>query len=343
MASLKIRESSPFYYIQFKALDGKWKTKRTKYRRGIPKDDKDAQAHCQFQTASELSARASEPSEKWESWVPAYFENRVSNLVTRKGYEQSWAWLRLYLHESAVWAPAQLTYPLAINYVPWRLARGGFGRPIKTSTARRDLKVLRLLMTHAVRSGWSSHNHCLRMGIRCEAPKEKPEFTDDQIKLIYSKLSEKEKDWRFVAFRVALETGCRLGETQIDFQNIDFVGKTIMFTKTKNGKPFTTILPDSLIPMLERIAVSGAKKVVTLPPNASSRFSSFFKKISLQTHCFHCTRVTFITRCHRQGIEISKVMRLVNHSSETVHKIYARLNSDDLKPIANKVQFPQPV
>lgn len=145
-----------------------------------------------------------------------------------------------------------------------------------------------------------------------------------------------------MAFRIALETGCRLGETQIDFHDIDLEGKTITFVDPKGGKPYSTILPESLVRMLEGIKNAKKRYTVELPNNASTRFSNFLRKIGLQTHSFHCTRVTFITRCHRRGIEAAKVMRMVNHSNETVHKIYQRLNAEDLKPFANLVQFPQP-
>jgi len=63
MASLKQRPNSPFYYIQFKDAHGKWKTTWTKYRIGVPQDDKDARAHCAHQTAHEKSLRAANPSE----------------------------------------------------------------------------------------------------------------------------------------------------------------------------------------------------------------------------------------------------------------------------------------
>jgi len=342
MASLKQRPNSPFYYIQFKDAHGKWKTTWTKYRIGVPQDDKDARAHCAHQTAHEKSLRAANPTEKWDEWVSNFFRTRCSNPVTRGGYEQSWGWLRSYLEEIEVNVPSQLTHVHCFNYIQWRLTHGVTERKIKQSTALRDIKVLRLLMNHAVRNQWASGNPCLRMGIRREPPKEKEEFTDEQIEKIFAKLPQKEKDWRYVAFRIALETGCRLGETEIDFRNIDFKRKTITFVDPKGGKPYTTILPDSLIPMLEKVRVTKAKQSVTLPVNASTRFSNFLRKIGLKSHSFHCTRVTFITRCHRQGIEASKVMRMVNHSSETVHKIYQRLNADDLKPFANLVQFPQP-
>lgn len=173
MASLKKRKKSPFYYIQYKDAQGKWKTAKTKYRIGVPQDDKEARAHCAYQTAHEKAMWTANPSQKWDTWIPDFFSTHCTNPITRQGYEQSWSWLRSYLAETEVHVPSQLTYQHCFNYIQWRLAHGVSERKIKQSTALRDIKVLRLLMTHAVKSGWASGNPCLRMGIRREAPKEK--------------------------------------------------------------------------------------------------------------------------------------------------------------------------
>lgn len=157
----------------------------------------------------------------------------------------------------------------------------GLKKATKKSTALRDLKVLRLLMQHAVRAGMSPGNPCLGMDLDRPPAKEKPDYTDEQIKKIYGALQG--DDWRLVAFRIALETGCRLSETQINFENIDFMRKTMTFASPKGGanKAFSRFLPDSLIPMLQRIKETGAHQTVELPTNASQLFSNFLKSIGL--------------------------------------------------------------
>jgi integrase len=342
MACLYERKNSPFWYIRFKDAEGKWKSKPTTYRRDNPQDTKEARARCAVNTAQELGARGVSKSEKWDGWIDDFFKTHCKNETTRNGYEQSWLWLRSYLEEVNVPAPSQLTYQHAFDYIKWRTARGGNKKKIKQSTALRDIKVLRLLMSHAVRTGMASGNPCLRMGIARVAPKEKEEFTDEQIAKVYNKLPKREKDWRYIAFRIALETGCRLGETEIEFRYINFEKKTITFIDPKGGKPYTTPLPDSLISMLLKIKKSKATHTLKLHPNASTQFSNFLRKIGLKTHSFHCSRVTFITRLARAGVPLREAMKMVNHSSEMVHKIYSRLNVDDLRPYVNKVQFPQP-
>ena len=54
----------------------------------------------------------------------------------------------------------------------------------------------------------------------------------------------------------------------------------------------------------------------------------------------HSLRVSFISRCHRAGLSESQAMRLVNHSTSAVHKIYSRLNIDDARTAMAKVEPP---
>jgi hypothetical protein len=78
MASLKPRKDSPYYYIQFKDPQGKWKTKKTNYLVGVPQHEKEARAHCAYQTAHEKSVRGVKPTEKWEEWVSPFFRTHAS-------------------------------------------------------------------------------------------------------------------------------------------------------------------------------------------------------------------------------------------------------------------------
>ena len=56
----------------------------------------------------------------------------------------------------------------------------------------------------------------------------------------------------------------------------------------------------------------------------------------------HSLRVSFISRCHRAGLTEQQAMRLVNHSSRLVHRIYSRLNVEDARQAMQKVPLPPP-
>ena len=55
---------------------------------------------------------------------------------------------------------------------------------------------------------------------------------------------------------------------------------------------------------------------------------------------FHCTRVTFVTRGAKQGVPQSKMMKLVNHASEEIHRVYQRLVVADVRDELNAIKFP---
>ena len=135
MACLYARENSPFWYIRFKDARGKWTSKPTTYRWNNPQETKEAKARCAANTAQELSSRDISSNEKWDSWVDDFFATHCKNPLTRRGYDQSWQWLRSYLDEIYVAAPRQLPYQHTFDYIKWRTVRGGFKKKIKQSTA----------------------------------------------------------------------------------------------------------------------------------------------------------------------------------------------------------------
>ena len=336
MASLYQRAGSPYWWIGIKDSSGKWKYGSTKLRHDNPQETKIAKARAAATAVEEERQRPLNHSERWDSWVGAYLDAHCTNLVTRQGYEQSWLWLRSYLMEIGVSVPSELTYQHCVQFVKWRCENGAKAK-IKRNTAIRDLKVLRILMQHAVRSSMSPGNPALSLRIKKEQAKEKPEFTDDQIAAVFAKL--KENDWRHVAFKIALETGCRLSETQIDFEDVDFKRKTIRFVDPKGGKAYSTILPPSLEPLLKKIKAKKARFTVELPTNASQKFSNLLQDVGLSTHCFHSARVTFINRLHRAGVSEKVARQAVNHSSEAVHRVYRRESVDDLAPLRELVLY----
>lgn len=138
-----------------------------------------------------------------------------------------------------------------------------------------------------------------------------------------------------VAFEIAIHQGCRLSETAMPLTQIDLQRKTIMFVaKGRNGKKhvFTTRLHDGLHPLIESLIEAGGTRTCDLPVMASKEFHFFFKKIGMKDVCFHCTRVTVVTRMARAGVPISIAMAYVGHASETIHRIYQKLQPADAAP-----------
>jgi integrase len=164
-------------------------------------------------------------------------------------------------------------------------------------------------------------------------------MSDAEIAQIRAALAAKEakkplpQRWMSICFEVGILQGCRLSETSVPLDHIDEQARTIRFRgKGKNGVPhiFTTRLHEGLLPILAELRAAGVTHTCRLPPRASLEWWEFFRAHGLGHLCFHCTRVTVITRLARAGVPIQQAMRYVGHASETVHGIYQRLHAPDL-------------
>jgi hypothetical protein len=79
-----------------------------------------------------------------------------------------------------------------------------------------------------------------------------------------------------------------------------------------------------------------------VPKMQGKAWWEFFKEqMKRPDLCYHCTRVTFVTRHARAGTPLAVAMRLVNHSSTLVHRIYQRLGVDDVRQWQNQLAIPK--
>lgn len=345
MASLIDRKDSSYWWVKFiDSETGKRKFKSTKFRKDDPTQHKQARALEAELSAKEHHRATHSLTERWENWVPAFLKRHSKSPRTFDRYTLGWSWLSLYLREHRISIPSELTYQGAIDYLDWRTTyRKRGGRTVKLNTALNDIKVLRIIMRQAIRLKYIATNPCDRLGVAKEDTKEKPELTDEDITQIREGLKNRER-WMQISFEIAIYTGCRQSDTQIALKDVDFKLKTITFTKPKGGKAraFTVPLPAPLEPLLQSLQDSGAKYTLDNPPTMLGKaWWCFFRhEIKRPELCFHCARVTFVTRLARAGVPLSAAMRLVNHSSTLVHRIYQRLKVDDVRQYASAVAIP---
>lgn len=143
------------------------------------------------------------------------------------------------------------------------------------------------------------------------------------------------------AFEISLHTGCRLRETRIPLECIDYKEDKITFPSPKGGedRAFSIPMPTALRPLFEGFHKAKRKFTVEFPFQPSCRWRQFFIKMKLPHLCFHCLRVTYVNRLRRAKVPREAAMRLVNHASELVHKIYQREKVEDVAQWRDAVQF----
>jgi integrase len=101
-------------------------------------------------------------------------------------------------------------------------------------------------------------------------------------------------------------------------------------------------MPTALKDLLRRLASEGKQYTLEFPFQPSRRWQQLFIKIKKEHLCFHCLRVTYVNRLRRAGVLREAAMRLVNHASELIHKIYQRERAEDVVKWCDAVRFPTP-
>lgn len=290
----------------------------------------------------------------WDAWVDAWIKGKFSEegkARSRATELHRWRFVRAFLHERKVLSPAGVTYQLGLDFMEWRQqhkTRGGKGG---YNNALGELRLLSRIMREAVRRGFVVASPLERMGLKRKKSPEKAEITAEEIAAIRAALHAREghlpitEQWMTVSFEIALHQGCRHAETSLPMSNIDEQAGTITL-RQKGDRVFTTRLHDGLRPLLARLREAGATHTCTHPRMAGKLWHWFFKGRPERNQpavaprvCFHCTRVTVITRMARAGVPLSQAMAYVGHADEQIHRIYQRLQAPDLHQVQAALKF----
>lgn len=337
------RKDSPFFWLKWGTAAGESKSS------GVRLDDSEADYKIAKQI-NRIEARLLVRNLKsgWD-WVPLFFSAVYRNSEsTLRVHTNAWKWVTFYLRENEILSPALLTRQQVFAYMDWRMKRQKqkSGKFPCRNTALAEMRVLGRVMNEAVLREMAEKNPAATLGLRRDVPKPKAEILPEQEALILDAL-EHQPPWMGRAFRIAMQTGLREAETIIDLRRqVDWERARITIDDPKGGtkRAFTfEILQMSLLPYLRSIAarapMTWTKEEITGPP-AGVIWREFFDGLGMPEICFHCTRVTFITWCHRQEIPETIVMQLVNHASTEIHRIYQRLNVSSVRPWRDRVIDP---
>jgi hypothetical protein len=345
-ASVYARERSPFWWISY------WHPKKQKriheatpYRRDAVQSKRKALDLADEKSKQAGADKSETGRDRWERWVSDFIADRYPVSSRKKTHDRmlgAWRQWREFLRNSAVHVPRGLTYNGVLDYVKWRSSqvKPSSGKRVSKNTALCDVRLMAVVMDEARRRGFADTNPCDRLGIAKDPAKEKREFSDAEIDLIRRELRSR-PDWMQVAFEIAIFQGCRLRETAMPLTQIDLQRSTIMFlAKGRGGKKhvFTTRLHDGLRSLIESLIKAGRSTTCDMPVMASKDFHFFFKEVGIKDACFHCTRVTVVTRLARAGVPVSIAMAYVGHASETIHRIYQKLQPADAAPAVAAIQ-----
>ena len=319
-------------------MAGKWKGESTGLR--IESEEETLQAEVIRATWALRESRDSghEGTAYDWSWVCSWLEGHCKSPKTLSAYRLHWRHIGHWLLVAKIRGPKEITYRHGHEYVAWRTGRRAGNKACGKNTALLEVKLLGQVLRQCALRGEIDVVPIQRLGIAKAESAVKRVLTDTEIGICLAALPE-EEEWIRLAFLIALHTGCRLRETRLDMRLVDFDRMTITFDTPKGGrgKAFTRPLPTALVPVLSPL--NGRTFSHDFPFQPSRCFQNFFLRLKIHGVSLHCLRVTYVTRLHRAGVPLSAAMRLVNHSSEVVHRIYTRLDVDDVRAFADVPLF----
>lgn len=335
MASYYQRRGSPYYWIRFKQPDGRWHSKSSGIKVGLPNSEARVARICVEMTGKE-KAMTLERGSAFDAWVPEWMAYKYRNPKTLHRYQNAWVALTTYFRQRRMDHPAQVTYQVCHDFLRWRsdaeLARQEDRRVVRWNTALTEVRVLGAVMQEAVRRGYVAANPTARLGATRRDTAQKREITPDEIAAIEAALP-KQPVWMQDSWVVYMRQGCRLSEAEVPLERIDEATGTITF-RLKGGKLHTTALHPDVAAIAQRRRKQEAEVLVELPPSPSKEWINFFRSLGIEGISIHCTRVTAITRLARAGLPEVQTKEFIGHCSDEVHAIYRRFNAADLAHVA---------
>jgi hypothetical protein len=347
------RPNSPWVWVQYSLTPGNRHREKTPVRKDEARKQQKLARHraaLEERLLAEKEAGDSGPLTqggwKWVlPWINVRHQGRTAQV-----YRAQWRVISSFLHERKIHSPLHLEREHCYAYVTWRKEsrRGRFNLKIKTNTSIGELKLLAQVMDEARKRRLAiGDNPARKLGIEKETTIPKREMTDAEIRQIDSALQQRPL-WMRRSFEMALYTGLRFAETRIARHQVDWPRNVIDIDEPKGGRKRAFSIPiyDTVRPLLENWWKTGELHLWQLPEGENPtltglRWSKFFREIKLPHLCFHCTRVTFISRGARAGISEGMMMKLVNHASAEVHRIYQRLPPGDAAKLVSAIPIPR--
>ena len=326
MAFLTKRKDCKVWFIGYKDEAGRL----CRFNTGIPIDAPDSRQQAEAALTVFSPPIAVVVEDGWTKWVDRLLNRRYSaarHQNTLQRYRAAWVNLKAFLLHHGIGGPAEVTASTADEYLEWRQKIGrGNRRSARITTVGFELRLLGLFLDEARRLGLCKENHARGLGITREPGRKKPEITTEQEQRIRAKLAEIGDPDLTAQFVIGIRQGTRLSATRVHLeQDVDWQLGTITLHE-KGGKTLTVPMHKEVHDLLMARKAVGSVWSCQVSRHASKHWKRIFTQAGLPELCFHCTRVTAITRLHRRGIPEVKVMAFVGHRSVQVHRVYCRIS-----------------
>ena len=261
----------------------------------------------------------------------------------------AWRSLRMFLAYRRINRPRELKREHAFEYLTWRAKPDRKAGKYRAShnTARLELIFLSIVMDEAVLRHYAAGNPLVKLGIKRDEARIRPEFTQAVLDEIAAAIEREKGPYKTMlrnSFWIARWHGRRFAETYLNpMKDVVYDAKQRIYLITfrnKGGKLSTKKLHDELVPLFERLRAARVAETFPYSKRMSRVWHDFLKRVKdvdgrsiperFPNACFHSLRVTVISRMARNRVPQRDSMEYVDHASTEIHRAYRRVNAKDL-------------
>jgi site-specific recombinase XerD len=233
---------------------------------------------------------------------------------------------------------SEITTQTVENYRDNRINKG-----TSPTTVSIELKILKTLFNYGVKNSMVGRNPANGIVVLNQRKNKIRFLNEDEIKNLLQIIKEDDNIDFYYLVETYLKTGARRTELLpplFNWENIDFLNKTVLFRGIKKNKDRWIPFHDTLNNIFLTIKKYGSKHPFDYKPNyVTHKIQNYYKSAGIKGANLNSLRKSFGSRLLQEGESIFMVSKLLGHSSvKTTEKYYADYKDDNYRSATKRLE-----
>ena len=215
-----------------------------------------------------------------------------------------------------------------------------------SATVNRYFSSLSAVLSHAVRLKWINENPCFGLSKLKESSGRDRVLTHDEIFRLLPACRQSKSPYLYCIVLMSLTTGARQGEMlNLEWRYVDFDNRLAYFKETKNGRPRSVALADSVIEELKELykkrdskkSLVFASKTAFGQVDIKKAWKEALKRANIDDCRAHDMRHTFCTLAAQQGASNLELATAMGHRTLSMLQRYTHLDAQVTKKFSKTI------
>lgn len=214
------------------------------------------------------------------------------------------------------------------------------------ATVNRYFASLSAILSHAVRLKWITENPCSNLTKLKENPGRDRVIAEEEIVRLLDACRQSKSPYLYCIVLISLTTGARKGEIlNLEWRHIDLENKLAYLKQTKNGRPRSIALADSVVEELKILYQKrNAKKSLVFASRTAfgqidikKAWKAAIKRAEIEDCRAHDMRHTFCTLAAQQGASNMELATAMGHRTLNMLQRYTHLDVKVTKKFSKNI------